>query len=154
MGICFSLFYCLLAIKIRSVNFKFMSHTIEGNDFEPNKLNDSSDNIHYPPPDLTYLYELAQGDEAFIKEMLTYFVDKSPDLLNSMKEYALTEDHVRLKFLVHALLPQLSIVGILAAIPDMEKIESESKLMNDLNVVIDRAITTIKYGIEDLKKRI
>ena len=131
-----------------------MSHTDEGNDFESKKLNDASDNIQYPPPDLTYLYELAQGDEAFIKEMLTYFVDKSPDLLNSIKECVLIGDHVRLKFLAHALLPQLSIVGILAAIPDMEKIESESKLMNDLNVVIDRAITTIKYGIEDLKKRI
>jgi len=131
-----------------------MSHTDEGNDFESKKLNDASDNIQYPPPDLTYLYELAQGDEAFIKEMLTYFVDKSPDLLNSIKECALTGDHVRLKFLAHALLPQLSIVGILTAIPDMEKIESESKLMNDLNVVIDRVTTTIKFGIEDLKKRI
>jgi HPt (histidine-containing phosphotransfer) domain-containing protein len=131
-----------------------MSQTVDRNNFKSDKINDTSDNDHYPPPDLTYLNELAQGDEAFVKEMLTYFVEKSPELLISMKGYALTGDHDRLKFLVHSLLPQLSIVGILAAIPDMEKIESESKLMEDLNVVIERAITTIKYGIEDLKKKI
>jgi len=131
-----------------------MSKPAERSNFESDKVNGTSDNIYYPPPDLTYLNELAQGDESFVKEMLTYFVEKSPDLLILMKEYALAGDHVRLKFLVHALLPQLSIVGILTAIPDMEKIESESKLMEDLNVVIDRAIRAIKYGIEDLKKKI
>jgi len=106
----------------------------------------------YPHPDLTYLNALAEGDEAFIKEMLTLFLDSAPALTDSMRESARQGDFEKLHFSAHQLLPQLTFVGILAAIPDVSKIENEGKHMTDLSVYMERAIKIINYGMEDLKK--
>jgi len=42
----------------------------------------------------------------------------------------------------------------LAAIPDIENLENENELKENLSVVVERAIKTINFGIEDLKKMI
>lgn len=113
-----------------------------------------TENTNYPLPDLTYLEEMAGGDEAFVHEIITYFLENGPRLLNLLRESALSGDQENLHFAAHKLLPQLTFVGILAAIPDIEKIENDYKHMDDLSVVIERAIRIINFGIEDLKKMI
>lgn len=118
------------------------------------KAGELAENINYPLPDLTYLKEMAAGDEAFVKEIITYFLENGPRLLNLLRESALSGDQENLHFAAHKLLPQLTFVGILAAIPDVEKIENDYKHMDDLFVVIERAIRIINFGIEDLKKMI
>ncbi len=131
-----------------------MSNANEGTKFKPDMISELNDGANYPPPDLTYLKEIADGDETFVKEIITYFVESCPDSLRSMRTFILSGDHERLRFLVHSFLPQLTFVGILAVIPFFEKIESESKLNDDLFVELERAIKIINYGIEDLKKMI
>jgi len=59
-----------------------------------------------------------------------------------------------LRFAAHTLLPQLTFVGILAAIPYIEKIESGDILNAELISELDCGIKIINYGIEDLKKMI
>lgn len=147
----FNLLYCIIFLNLQSlymphlpiINFKYcktMSINNEGADFTL--------------PDLTYLKDMAAGDESFVVEIITYFVDSCPDTLQSMRECALSGDHEKIRFLVHTLLPQLTFVGILAAIPYLEKIESEIKLNDDFFVELERAIKIINHGIEDLKKMI
>ena len=131
-----------------------MSESIHGNKCKSDKINDFTDSSNYPFPDLTYLKDIAEGDEAFIKEIISYFVEFGPGLLRSMKESALSGEREKLRFSAHTLLPQLTFVGILAAIPDVEKIERESKLNDDLFVELERAIKIVNCGIEDLKKLI
>lgn len=131
-----------------------MHESIENSNYKSDKTDELTDSIKYPLPDLTYLKEMAGDDEVFVKEIITHFLENGPGLLNLMRESALSGDHEKLHFTVHKLLPQLTFVGILAAIPDVAKIERESKLMNDLSVNIERAIKTITYGIEDLKKMV
>ena len=94
------------------------------------------------------------GDETFVKEIIVYFLETCPGLLTIMKESYLSGDREKLRFTAHKLLPQLTFVGILSAIPDVERIERGAKLADDLTSLIDRAIITINYGIEDLKKMI
>src|ERR1035437_10180931 len=68
-----------------------------------------TENINYPLPDLTYLEEMAGGDEAFVHEIITYFLENGPHLLNLLRESALSGDQENLHFAAHKLLPQLSL---------------------------------------------
>jgi len=113
-----------------------------------------SDNMDYPALDLNYLYAVADGDESFVKEIITYFLDNCPGMLTLIRESALSGDFEKLRLTAHQLLPQLTFVGILAAIPDVSKIESEGKHLDDLLETIERAIKIINWGIEELKKLI
>jgi len=144
----------LEVFKIVAVNIYYMNETTPENKHRLNKSGDFSDSINYPLPDLSYLIELADGDEAFIKEIITHFVESSPGFLLSMKESAMSGDHKKLQFAAHTLLPQLTFVGILAAIPYFEKIENESILNVELIAELDSGIRIINYGIADLKKMI
>lgn len=131
-----------------------MTETTPENKNRSNESDNSSDSINYPHPDLSYLVELAEGDETFIKEIITHFVESIPNFLHSMRESAMSGDHEKLGFAAHTLLPQLTFVGILAAIPYFEKIESKSILNVELIAELDSGIKIINYGIEDLKKMI
>ena len=97
---------------------------------------------------------MADGDETFVKEMISHFLENAPGSLRSLQESALSGDHVKLRFVAHTLLPQLTFVGIVAAIPDIAKIETECNFGGNLSVSIERAIRIINYGMEDLKKMI
>jgi HPt (histidine-containing phosphotransfer) domain-containing protein len=131
-----------------------MSDCIEINNFMSDRIDKLTDVMDYLSPNLTYLNELADGDEIFIKEIITYFVKNSPETLLSIKENALSGDYKKLRSEVHKLLPQLTCVGILAAIPYFEKIERECNLNDSFFVELERAIKIINHGVEDLKKMI
>jgi len=105
-------------------------------------------------PDLTYLKEMADGDEAFFNEIIIHFLENGPRLLSSLKESALSEDFEKVRFVAHKLLPQLTFVGILSAIDDVKKIEEYCNIMDDLSVVIEKVTIIVTSGIEDLRELI
>ena len=131
-----------------------MPESIEDIDSKGDKIIESIDRALYPLPDLTYLNEMAGGDEAFVEEIVTYFIEFGPGSLLRMRESALSGDYEKLRFCAHTLLPQLTFVGILSAIPYVEKIERDYKLNDKLFDELDSAIKIISYGIEDLKSMI
>lgn len=131
-----------------------MPESIEGINFKEDKIPESIDRVLYPLPDLTYLKEMAGDDKVFVEEIVTYFIEFGPDSLIVMKESALSGDCEKLRFCAHTLLPQLTFVGILAAIPYVEKIERNCNINDTLFVELDSAIKIISYGIEDLKNMI
>lgn len=131
-----------------------MSDFSESNSFKSDKIDKHTECIAYSSPDLTYLNELADGDEVFIKEIITYFVENSPGTLSLIRESALSGDYKKLRFEVHTLLPQLTCVGILEAIPYFEKIERSDKLYDSIFVELETAIKIINNGVQNLKKMI
>jgi len=131
-----------------------MTEPIENQNFNSDKVDEPGDSQNYSRPDLTYLTELANGDEIFIKEIITYFVENSSEILHSITESALSGDYKKLRFEVHTLLPQLTFVGILEAIPYFEKIERSDKLYDSIFVELETAIKIINYGIRDLREMI
>jgi HPt (histidine-containing phosphotransfer) domain-containing protein len=106
----------------------------------------------YPHPDFTLLKEMAEGDEAFFKEIIALFLENGPALVTSIEESAAVGDCEALRFAAHKILSDLSIVGIKSAIKDVEIIEKQAALKNIAAVNVERAIEIINYGIEDLKK--
>ncbi|MEI6678900.1 MAG: hypothetical protein WCL21_09855 [Mariniphaga sp.] len=113
-----------------------------------------SDDTIYPLPDLAYLNEMAGGDESFMKEIISLFLETAPALILLMKQSALAGDMEKLHFSAHKLLPQLTFVGILTAIPDIQRIESGSSSLEEILDCMDKAIAIINFSIEDLKKMI
>ena len=107
-----------------------------------------------PLPDLSYLRDMTGGDEAFIKEIITIFLDEVPNMLVTMKESADSGDHDKLKFVTHKLITQLTYVGILSVISDVKLINTESREMKDLNERVDKVINIVNYSIDNLKKMI
>ena len=97
---------------------------------------------------------MAEGDEEFFNEIINHFLENGPKLLNSLRESALAGDFEKVRFIAHKLLPQLTFVGILAAIDDVKKIEEYCNSMEDLIAVIERVTIIINMGIEDLRKLI
>ena len=131
-----------------------MNDSYKGESGKSDNTSGLPDDSKYPLPDLKYLNEISDGDETFVKEIIVYFLETCPGLLTIMKESYLSGDREKLGFTAHKLLPQLTFVGILSAIPDVERIERGAKLADDLSSLIDGAIITINYGMEDLKKMI
>ena len=107
-----------------------------------------------PLPDLTYLKEMADGDETFIREIIKIFLEEGPVMLRSMKETADSGDHDRLKLVTHKLITQLTSVGILTAVPDVKRINKGSRDMIDLNETVDRILKISNVSIEHLKTMI
>ena len=107
-----------------------------------------------PLPDLSYLREMTGGDEVFIKEIITIFLDEVPNMLTTMRESAYSGDHDKLKFVTHKLITQLTYVGILSAISDVKIINKESREMTDLNERVDKVVNIVQYSIDNLKKMI
>jgi len=130
-----------------------MSESIESNNNNVSAKTDELDEtLNSDVPDLTYLREMAEGDEVFFKEMINHFLENAPKSLLLLRDSALLKDYEKVRFVAHKLLPQLSFVGILSAVDDVKKIENENKLIDDLSVVIERVIIKINNGIEHLKK--
>lgn len=130
-----------------------MSESIESNNNNVSAKTDKLDaTLNSAVPDLTYLREMAEGDEVFFKEMINHFLENAPKSLLLLRESASLKDYEKVRFIAHKLLPQLTFVGILSAVDDVKKIENENKLIDDLSVVIERVIITINNGIEHLKK--
>lgn len=115
---------------------------------------DTKNGPNYPRPDLTYLKNMAGSDENFVAEIINHFFEYAPELLNSMRENARMGDNEKLRFDAHKLLPQLTFVGITAAIPLVTKIEIESRSGKDLSDVTEKAISIINEGMDELKKMI
>jgi len=132
----------------------FMSDSFESDNLRSGNTDHLDGVVNYPLPDLTYLRDMAESDESFVNEIITHFLENGPESLSSMRQSALAGDYEKLRFTAHKLLPQLTFVGILAAIPLVTKIESESKNGQDLSDITERAIRIINFGIEDLKKMI
>ena len=107
-----------------------------------------------PMPDLSYLKEMADGDETFVKEIIKIFLEEGPIMLRSMKESAESGDHEHLKFATHKLITQLTSVGILTAVPDVKRVNTGSKEMPDLIETVNRILKIADVSIEYLKTMI
>ena len=61
--------------------------------------------------DLGYLQSLADGDEQFISEVLTLFVNETPDALRQMVSYIKTGNYTLLKINAHKIKSTLKLLG-------------------------------------------
>jgi len=64
--------------------------------------------------DLKYLEEIAGGDNAFKEEMLKYYIENTPAVLQTLDKSLNDADWGSFRFAIHKFTPNLTIVGMTA----------------------------------------
>ncbi len=84
--------------------------------------------------DLTYLKELAKGDNAFIKEMLVVFMEQTPEAIGNLEKYYGDKNWKMLRAVAHKMKPSFTFVGLKELTPVINLIEeyAEKEIHFDL----------------------
>lgn len=104
--------------------------------------------------DLAYLRELASGDMVFITEMIKYFVDNAPVLLNEMKASITRGDWETLREQANKFIHQLSFMGIKSIIADVEAMDTillTGRNTEKLEVMMEKITRVCKDAILELQ---
>ncbi len=128
-------------------------------DFE----NNSSENGQKKLINLDYLNQLSEGDHEFSASMISYFIDNTPETLESLEEYYSKKDWKALRNAAHKFKPQLTFMGIHSILEDVEKIEQSAYKEENLDQVPDliqktkticlKAIEQLREELEKLNKQ-
>jgi HPt (histidine-containing phosphotransfer) domain-containing protein len=73
--------------------------------------------------DLSYLKDMAEGDERLILEMISIFEEQSSDYSNRMRLSYLQENWKDLALLAHKAKPSAAIVGLSALAEELKELE-------------------------------
>jgi len=100
-------------------------------------------------------------DEDFIRSMLNLFIDRTPGIVNEMKEACKKKDHLRTVKLAHQLKPSVDMMGndrlreLLLNIYEITKGESNCKksleLIDTLSIQTNIVIDLIKEKLKQQK---
>lgn len=108
--------------------------------------------------DFRYLKDFSDGDENFIKNMISLFLDKTPETMEIIMESNTNDDVKILKDEIHKLKSSLSILGMVKASDCVDIIEKEIEInplgqkrkdeVNNLNVMCQLAIKELEFANE------
>lgn len=104
--------------------------------------------------DLTYLRTLSNGDKGFIKEMISLFIDQTPDMLARMSNYLNLQDWKALSSAAHKMKPSVMFVGLKETEKDLKKVEdysAERKNTADIPIILARINEVCKVAVDELK---
>ncbi|MFH0761647.1 MAG: Hpt domain-containing protein [Bacteroidota bacterium] len=86
---------------------------------------------------LDYLKELAAGDEAFMNEMIGYFIENTPKVMAEL-DLSLTEASWKnFRFHIHKFAPNLSMVGMTELFTVASHLEHLSAEERDIDTIPD-----------------
>ncbi len=108
--------------------------------------------------DLTYLKELAEGSNEFVVEMITIFLQQTPEMLEQMTKYLNEQKWTQLCGVAHKMKPTIDYMGIHSIRETVETIEKYADeqqsldllpgLVAQVNQVCTNAINQLKTEIK------
>ncbi len=122
-----------------------------------NILDVMTNNNHRKHTDLTYLLKLANGSDEFIAQMLSLFIEQTPDALGKMEKYLQEHDWELLSKVAHKMKPSIMFVGIKELEQDVKAIEdyaSEKANLDKLPEMVSHVKTICNEAIGELKEEI
>lgn len=81
-------------------------------------------NTHYKYINLEYLYEVADGDIDFVKEIITDYLSKVPDQFKQLGKVASEGDLEAIKFVVHKMKSSFQFMGVQSLVDYSQQIEN------------------------------
>lgn len=108
---------------------------------------------NYQYIDLTYMYEIADDDLAFVKEMIASFIEKIPPQFEQLQNSAEVPDYKQTSFLAHKLKASYQLMGVktLADMAYQIEVDSEQnpgpvilELVNAMKPLVDLAIEELQ----------
>ena len=110
-------------------------------------------NIKYV--DLSYLIRLTQSNPKLMAEMITVYIEQTPQLVTIMKQSAHDKDWSLLQATVHKLIPSFSIMGISMEFTELaQKIQEFANKLDDaleLDDLVDKLDTVCNQSLIELK---
>ena len=112
-------------------------------------FNDNSKTI-----DLTYLHEIADGSQQFIKKMIETFIEQTPPMLDKMEIYLNEKKWIELSDIAHKMKPTIEFIGIHSVRDAVKNIESYGRTqinLDQLPILLKQVNDTCLKAIEELK---
>ena len=106
---------------------------------------------------LDYLESISNGDMEFVKEMVTTFIDSTPDSLQKIKEALDLGDYVAVGNLAHRIKPSISFVGINILKGPVKEIELLGKQNGDEVLLKKKTLyflNIMEEAISELKEKL
>jgi HPt (histidine-containing phosphotransfer) domain-containing protein len=107
--------------------------------------------------DLTYLKELAEGSDEFIKEMIDMFLIQTPEMLEIMAKCLHDKKWQTLRGVAHKIKPTIDFVGIHSIKETVKTIEhyaSKEIHLDLLPDMVNKVIQVCSVAIIELKEEI
>lgn len=107
--------------------------------------------------DLTMLKKMADGNQQFIKEFITLFLETAPASIIGMQKALSEKDWVNLKNLAHKLKPSFNYLGIFQLTEATSTIEYNIVQQNEMEIIpelVDQIVEISNIAFTELKKEI
>lgn len=87
--------------------------------------------------DLTYLKKLSKGDNDFVKQMISIFINQTPTAIQKMESDLSNKDWTSLRAVAHKMKPSFSFVGVESLQEKIETIETNAAAGTNENLIAD-----------------
>jgi PAS domain S-box-containing protein len=87
--------------------------------------------------DLTYLKKLSKGDDDFVKQMISIFINQTPTAIQKMEADLSNKDWTSLRAVAHKMKPSFSFVGVTSLQEKIETIEDNAEKGTNANLIAD-----------------
>ncbi len=107
--------------------------------------------------DLSYLRQMAMGDESIIIETTEVFLDDTPNALEHLQEHFANQEWDKLAKLAHKIKPNLAYMGMDRArklIIDIEKQAKSGEISDDLDDQIAEFNKLCRRALEELSDKV
>ena len=104
--------------------------------------------------DLTYLKGLSNGSNEFVNQMITIFMEQTPEMIANMEKHLADKNWQALRGTVHKMKPSISFIGIkelegvvkeIEDTPDQEKdLDREASLIATIKTICNLAIRELE----------
>lgn len=102
---------------------------------------------NYTYIDLSYLYEIADGDSEFIKEMLSDYIEKVPQQFAELRQSIRDQNFEQAHFDAHKVKSSFQFVGVKQLVERAANIEIVSKTANAPSISGDLAMMEPIVGL-------
>ena len=106
--------------------------------------------------DLSYIYEVCDGDPAFLTEMVSTFLRDTPELLQMLENHLSKEEWKQAARIAHKIKPSMQFVGLngcMEALKELEQIASgKTEAMDRLPELYQQVAVTIQQNIPLLQE--
>lgn len=107
--------------------------------------------------DLAYLRELSSGNKKFVAEMITLFIQLTPEALDKLEKYLESKDWKLLRAIAHKMKPSITFVGIKELESDIRFVEEAAATETNLDKLpglISKIKTICLAAISELEKEL
>lgn len=107
--------------------------------------------------DLSYLREIAMGDDAIVIETAETFIEDIPSALADMQEYCEAEDWQKLHKLAHKIKPNFTYMGMDEArdlIIDIEQQAKSEEISSGLDGDIEKFVELCNQALDELQRKV